>query len=174
MRKQPERQPKNVLPELIIPALALAFAIYYLTTITEVPWIAQASAMLVSGLLVLSIIAFGVRTVYRIRAGREYLGLSDALGDLRANSGVNIKRAILFVLTMLYVFLMPRIGFSIATFLLIFLGIIVLSDGKTTVFVRAFFVALLCTVVGYLAFIHLFKTRFPFGPVENLIKGWLQ
>ena len=87
---------------------------------------------------------------------------------------MNIKRVVLFVLTMLYVFLMPRIGFSIATFLLIFLGIIVLSDGKTTVFVRAFFVALLCTVVGYVSFIHLFKTRFPFGPVENLIKGWLQ
>ena len=154
MRKQTERPPRNVLPELIIPALALAFAIYYLTTITEVPWIAQASAMLVSALLVLSIIAFGVRTAYRIKAGREYLGFSDALGGLRANSGVNTKRAILFVLTMLYVFLMPRLGFSIATFLLIFLSIIVLSERKITSFARAFFVALICTVVG-LSLIHI-------------------
>lgn len=174
MRKQPELPPKNVLPELIIPALALAFAIYYLTTITEVPWIAQASAMLVSALLALSIIAFAIRTIYRIRAGREYLGFSDALSGVRANSGVNVKRAILFVLTVLYVLLLPRLGFSLATFSLIFFGIIVLSNGKVTSIVRAFFVALTCTVVGYVSFIHIFKTRFPFGPIENLIKGWLQ
>ena len=48
---QNARAPKNVLPDLIIPVMALAFAIYYLTTITEVPWIAQASAVVVSGLL---------------------------------------------------------------------------------------------------------------------------
>lgn len=174
MRKQPEPPPKNVLPELIIPAIAFAFAIYYLTTITEVPWIAQASAMLVSALLVLSIIAFAIRTTYRIRAGREYLGITDALGGLRANSQVNIKRAILFTLTVLYVLSMPRLGFSLATFLLIFFGIIVLSDRKIASFFRAFFVAFICTAVGYVSFIHIFKTRFPFGPVENLIKGWLQ
>ena len=51
--------PRNVLPDLIIPALALAFAVYYLTTITEVPWIAQASAVVVSGLLLVAILAFG-------------------------------------------------------------------------------------------------------------------
>ena len=66
--------PKNVLPELIIPAMALLFAIYYLTTITDVPWIAQASAVLVSSLLIVSILAFCVRIVFRVRAGREYLG----------------------------------------------------------------------------------------------------
>jgi len=44
----PKQRPRNVLPDLIIPVLALAFTIYYLTTITEVPWIAQASAITVS------------------------------------------------------------------------------------------------------------------------------
>jgi len=95
MQEQPDQpasdpQPKNVLPELIIPALALLFAIYYLTTITEVPWIAQASAMLVSVLLLLSIIAFGRRTLYRIRAGTEYLGLSESITAIRANAVVKL------------------------------------------------------------------------------------
>lgn len=172
--------PRNVLPELIIPALAMIFAIYYLTTITEVPWIAQASAMLVSALLLLSVIAFAIRTIYRIRAGTEYIGVSDSLGDLRAQGGVNVKRAVLAVLTVLYVVLLPWLGFSLATFLLIFFGILVLSHGQTLLSIsfggalRAFLIAFICTVIGYLAFIHLFKTRFPFGPVENLIKGWLQ
>lgn len=178
--QQQVRSPRNVLPELIIPALALLFAIYYLTTIIEVPWIAQASAMLVSVLLLLSIIAFAIRTVYRIRAGTEYIGFSDSVGEIRAHGVLNLKRGVLFLLTVLYVVLLPWLGFSIATFLLIFLGILVLSHGQTLFSVsvaatlRAFLISLVCTSVGYLAFIHLFKTRFPFGPVEKLIKGWLQ
>lgn len=180
MQQPSDPSPRNVLPELIIPALALLFAIYYLATITEVPWIAQASAMLVSVLLLLSIIAFAIRTFLRIRAGTEYIGFGDSLGALRSGAAVNLKRAALFVLSVLYVLCMPLLGFSLATFLLIFFGIIVLSHGQTLFSVtlasllRAFLVALVCTVVGYVAFIHLFKTRFPFGPVENLIKGWLQ
>lgn len=49
------------MPDCIIPALALVFTLYYLTTITEVPWISQASAFVVSGLLLLSILAFVIR-----------------------------------------------------------------------------------------------------------------
>ena len=176
----PPQPPGNVLPELVIPVLALLFTVYYLTTITEVPWIAQASAMLVSVLLLLSIIAFAVRTGYRIRSGREYIGLADYLKEVRGQGVVNLKRAVLFILTVLYVVLMPWLGFSLATFILIFFGILVLSHGQSLFSVspadtlRAFATALICTTVGYIAFIHLFKTRFPFGPVENLIKAWLQ
>ena len=46
----PKQRPRNVLPDLVIPLLALAFTGYYLTTITEVPWIAQASAVVVRNL----------------------------------------------------------------------------------------------------------------------------
>ena len=47
MQQEPPREPRNILPDFIIPAMALAFTIYYLTTITEVPWISQASAVFV-------------------------------------------------------------------------------------------------------------------------------
>ncbi len=180
MRQPSDPPPRNVLPELIIPALAIIFAIYYLTTITEVPWIAQASAMLVSVLLFLSIIAFVIRTVYRIRIGTEYIGLSDSISELRAQGVVNLKRALLFTITVLYILLLPWFGFSIATFLLIFCGILVLSHEQSLFSVsgpamaRAFCIAFVCTAIGYIAFIHLFKTRFPFGPIENMIKAWLQ
>jgi len=180
MRQPSDPSPRNVLPELIIPALALLFAIYYLTTITEVPWIAQASAILVSVLLFLSIIAFAIRTGHRIRSGREYLGLSDSLNGLRADKAVNLKRVVLFALAVLYVLLLPILGFSLATFSLIFFGIVILSHGQSlslttvAILLRAFLISLLCTVVGYITFIHIFKTRFPFGPIENLLKGWLK
>lgn len=178
--KPATRPPKNVLPELIIPVLALLFTVYYLTTIVEVPWIAQASAMLVSVLLLVSIIAFGIRTFHRIRSGREYIGLSDSMGAVTAQGRVNLKRMVLFTLSVLYVLLLPWLGFSLATFSLIFFGIVVLSHGQVLFSVslaavlRAFFIAFICTTIAYIAFIQLFKTRFPFGPVEQLIKGWLQ
>lgn len=180
MSQPPEPPPRNVLPELIIPALAMLFALYYLTTIREVPWIAQASAMLVSFLLLLSIIALAIRTTFRIRSGTEYLGFSDCIRELCAQGSINLKRAILLVLAVLYVVFLPALGFSLATFLLIFSGIVLLSHGRKPfsvsggALVQAFIIAIVCTTIGYIAFIHLFKTRFPFGLIENLIKGWLQ
>ena len=34
-------------------------------------------------------------------------------------------------------------------------------------------VALACSTLGYIVFIHFFKTRFPRGPVEELLRGLL-
>ena len=85
MNSEEQKQPRNVLPDFIIPALAFGFAIYYLTTITEVPWISQASAFVVSGLLMLAIIAFVIRSVWRIREGSECLRLGGSLQLLFGN-----------------------------------------------------------------------------------------
>ena len=171
--------PRNVLPELIIPAMALLFTIYYLTTITEVPWIAQASAVLVSSLLILSILAFGVRIFFRVRDGQEYLSVRDALRSLAFEKQVNLRRLLLLVFAVLYIALLPWLGFSLATFILIFSSIIVLSVGRSNssnmnagVF-RAFMISFVCSFIGYVAFI-IFKTRFPEGPIERLIEGWLR
>ena len=55
-KKKSQKEIKNVLPDLIIPCLAFIFTLYYLSTITEAPWIAQASAILVGSLLILLIL----------------------------------------------------------------------------------------------------------------------
>ena len=154
---------KNVLPDLIIPVMALAFTIYYLTTITEVPWIAQASAVLVSALLLAAILAFAVRTTLRIKAGTEMLSFSGL--DLDYSN--NVKRVGLLALAIAYVWFIEDLGFTISTVIFMFLAIILLSSLAN--WKNAAWVALCCSLIGYIVFIFMFETRFPKGPVETFL-----
>lgn len=157
------KPPKNVLPDLIIPVMALAFAIYYLTTITEVPWIAQASAVVVSGLLLLAILAFAVRTMVRIKAGSEAI----SLGGLQVERQVTLKRIGLLVLAVGYVWFIEDLGFTISTVVFLFLAIVLLSSVAN--WRNAALIATSCALIGYFVFIFIFETRFPKGPVETFM-----
>ena len=165
MSETPKRSPRNVLPDLIIPALAVAFTIYYLTTITEVPWSAQASAVTVSALLLLAVLAFAIRTIVRISGGQERLALEVAQLEWR----VTVRRLLLLLLTVGYVFMIDVAGFTITTLVFVFIGVILLSSIAR--WRSALAVALACSILGYVVFIHFFQTRFPRGPVEELLRG---
>ncbi|TFH43486.1 MAG: hypothetical protein E4H01_11990, partial [Lysobacterales bacterium] len=116
--------PRNILPDLVIPVLALGFTGYYLTTIAEVPWISQASAMVVSALLVATILAYFVRTAYRIKRGTETI----AIPRLSLAHGISLRRVGLLALTVAYVALIETLGFTLTTTVFIFLGIVLLSS----------------------------------------------
>lgn len=157
--------PRNVLPDLIIPGMALAFAIYYLTTITEVPWIAQASAVLVSGLLLMSILAFAVRTTYRLKVGSEFISWHG----LFPNRVLLAKRLCLLGLTIAYVWFLETLGFTLSTFFFLALAIMLLSSAAN--WKKSLTIALAASVIGYVVFIFVFETRFPKGPVERTIES---
>lgn len=167
MDQHTKPQPRNILPDCIIPVMAVCFTVYYLTTITEVPWISQASAIVVSSCLLLSIIAFAIRSASRIRSGKETLRLP--VESLRNQAAINIKRLVLLTMTLFYVWIIDSWGFTITTFWFVFLGILLLSSIAN--WKRALLVALSCSVIGYVVFIYAFKTRFPRGPVENWLKA---
>ena len=171
MKHDNDTEPRNILPDLIIPVMALCFTVYYLTTITEVPWISQASALIVSGLLLLSILAFILRSVFRIRRGQETLKLPVTGGATSDVAKVNIKRLVLLLLTIGYVWIIHSWGFTITTFSFLFLGIILLSSIAN--WKNALLVSISCSVIGYVVFIYFFQTRFPKGPVENWLQGIL-
>lgn len=159
-------EPRNILPDCIIPVMATVFAIYYLTTITEVPWISQASAIVVSTLLLLSIAAFVIRSYQRIKRGEEALFVNKELFSTNLNT--NLKRLILLALTIAYVWLIDSWGFTVTTFCFVFLGIVLLSSLAN--WKNALLVAISCAVIGYVIFIYFFKTRFPAGPLEIWLK----
>ena len=169
MNNEPHQSPRNILPDCIIPALALAFTVYYLTTITEVPWISQASAIVVSGLLLLSIMAFVIRSVWRIRRHQETLQIAAAFRELSAYRPINLKRLALLLLAITYVWLIDSLGFTLTTFVFVFSGIVLLSSLAN--WKNALIVSLSCSVIGYIVFIYFFKTRFPEGPIEHWLKG---
>ena len=171
MQPEPQQKPRNILPDCIIPALALVFTLYYLTTITEVPWISQASAFVVSGLLLLSILAFVIRSVWRIRQHRETLRIEGTFRELLGEMPLNLKRIALLILAIAYVWLIDDLGFTLTTFIFVFSAIILLSSRAN--WKNALKVSLSCSIIGYIVFIYLFKTRFPAGIIEHWLKGVL-
>lgn len=143
--------------------MAVAFSVYYLTTITEVPWTAQASAVLVSGLLILSIVVYAIRTIWRVRSGVEVVNWG-VLGLDHAN---DLKRTGLLALSIAYVWFIGDLGFTISTLAFLFLAIVLLSSLGN--WKNAALVAISCSLIGYFVFIFIFETRFPKGPVENFL-----
>lgn len=171
MDRKSDVEARNILPECIIPVMALCFTVYYLTTITEVPWISQASAVVVSSLLMLTLIAFAIRSAVQIRRGQATLRLDLPGRRMSDGAVINIKRVVLLLLSIGYVWIIDRWGFTITTFFFLFFGILLLSSLAN--WKKALIVALSCSVIGYVVFIFIFETRFPRGPVEELLKGWM-
>lgn len=165
MSGEAKTPPRNVLPDLIIPATALGFTVYYLTTITEVPWISQASAVTVGSLLTLTIVVYAIRTAWRIKRGVETIALPE-IDDV---TGVTVRRVVLFFLTIGYVAAIESLGFTITTTVFLFFAIILLSSPLN--WRAAGLVAVCSSVTGYIVFIYFFETRFPRGPIENFLKG---
>lgn len=159
-----DHEPRPIGAELIIPILAIAFTLYYFTTILGTPWTAQVSAFFVgSGLLVLAV-AFVGKQVYERQRGRVTFGL----GDLFTHADLTSGRAAIFVLTLLYIYLIQWGGFTITTFFFLFLSIAILNRFRRLG--RAALVSLIMVLAGYLLFIVAFEVRFPRGPFELLMQ----
>jgi hypothetical protein len=61
------------------------------------------------------------------------------------------------------------LGFTLTTFLFLAAGMLLLNDGRRPGFIVGLAAAL--AIGGYLLFIVAFQTRFPEGPLEQLLAG---
>ena len=157
---------KSVGSELIIPIAALLFTIYYFYTIINAPWTAQVAAFLVGSILIVLIVFFGVKCLRSLSKGEGAFNF-DTL--IEPKSFVP-KRLGLFVLTVVYIFIVPTLGFTITTFLFLSMAMLLLSGGQKKRII--FSLSAILSIGGYLLFILAFKTRFPAGPFETLMKGF--
>ena len=71
--------------ELVIPVMAIAFTLYYFSTIWNSPWTAQVSAFLVGGVLLLVCGIFVLRCAIWLARGEGTLGVSNIVNmdDIR-------------------------------------------------------------------------------------------
>ena len=152
--------------QLIIPIAAVLFTIYYFYTIIDAPWTAQVAAFIVGSILVLLVILFGIKSVKIIRAGQGVLNF-DSLVTPRSYVP---KRLGLLSLTIVYIFIVPSLGFTITTFLFLTMAMLLLSEGKNKRLILSLSAGL--SLGGYLLFVVAFKTRFPAGPFETLMKAF--
>lgn len=151
--------------ELIIPVCALAFTIYYVTTVIDSPWTAQVNAYMVGAFLTLTVLIFFASRIRMLLSGKATLGFSDLLQPMH----VLPKRAAFIALSLGYVVAMEFIGFTLTTALFLWLAMQLLSGGKRRIFTAI--IAVFTSLVGYMIFIPLFETRLPKGIIESLLGG---
>lgn len=164
-RDASKAEKKPIGGELIIPVAALLFTFYYFFTIIDVPWTAQVSAFFVGSILVVLVVLYLIRAVGMLRRGEANLSMTTLISP----ADLIPKRLKLLVLTIGYIALVRFLGFTITTFLFLLLSMFVLGDGKRKGLI--FVIALIMSLGGYLLFIVAFKTRFPVGPFETLMKS---
>jgi hypothetical protein len=157
------RRTRAVGGDLIIPIAAVAFTLYYFSTIIESPWEAQVNAFFIGSILIALVAVQLVRTGYLLFTGEANLGL----GELIRPTAIMPKRLFLLLLTIGYVIVIEWLGFTLTTFFFLVAAMLLLNDGRRPGFILG--LAAVLALGGYLLFIVAFQTRFPEGPFEHLL-----
>lgn len=153
--------------ELVIPAMAIAFTLYYFTTIWNSPWTAQVSAFLVGGVLLLTCGLFVIRCIIWLMRGEGTLGF----GNLVNMEDFRTGRIGLFATTIGFCFLIEPLGFTLTTFLFLLVSMTILGKAQRTVLVVL--LSAVISFIGWAVFILAFDTRFPRGAFERFMEAML-
>lgn len=167
MTLKPDPPKRQLGGELVIPALAIAFTLYFFSTIWNSPWTAQVSAFMVGGILLLVCAIFLVRVALIYRAGEGNFGF----GNLFTRQDISSGRIGLFATTIGYCVLIDQLGFTLTTFLFLSISMFILSKGRNAGFITL--IAALMALAGWAVFIWAFDTRFPRGIFETTMKAML-
>ena len=160
-----EKRP-GLLPELIIPAGAVAFSIYYLSTVWELPFQAKVVGIYVASAIgVLSIILF-VRFAREVMRGEKSLGFegfsSDPVSEWRRWS--------VLALTIAFIGLMPVLGFVISLFTYVAASVVII--GGMARLKAAIILAATLTAIAFAIFILMVKVRFPISIFDQTLRDF--
>ena len=148
--------------DLVIPALALGFAIYFFVSIADLTWEAKANGVLIGGVLVLLIAIQVVRTALGVAEGRADLGF----GPLFEPREVLGKRIALVLITVAFIVTLPWLGLSLGLLFGMTAALYVMGvRNRVTLVAVPFGVA----AAAYLLFVAALNTDIPHGPIERLL-----
>ena len=160
-------KPVSVGGQLVIPVVAVVFTLYYFSTILDSPWTAQVSAFIIGFVLIALCLVSITKSGLLVARKQADLKIAELLSTPEFFNG----RGALFAFTFSYILLIDWGGFTITTFIFLFLSMMVLDNGKRKLL--AFLVAGAMSLSGYALFILAFDTRFPRGPFENMMEALL-
>jgi hypothetical protein len=148
--------------DLVIPAMALAFAVYFFFSIADLAWEAKANGVIIGALLVVLVLAQLVRIGLRIHRGEAGLGMSPLVEPLDALP----KRIGLVAITIAFIATMHWLGVTlgIALALAASLWILGVRNRKALVLVP-----LIVAAAVYLLFVAALQSDIPHGPIEKLL-----
>jgi hypothetical protein len=165
MTTDPDKEKKKrpaIGADLIIPALAVAFTLYYFSTIWELGWEAKANGLAIGTTLLLLIGILLARVILQVRRGKATLSMDRILQPLESQG----RRLGLIATIIAFILVLPWLGLTLAIFCFMCATMLVLGVRRPLpLLATAFCVA----VGGYVGFIAVLNTRFPHGPVENIL-----
>lgn len=156
----------GILPELIIPVGAIAFAIYYLSTVWQLPFQARVVGIYVAAAIGLLSLALFVRFARDVFGGGKSLGFAGFFSDPVSEG----RRWSVLALTFAFIGLMPVVGFAVSIFAFVFSTVIVIGGMRRLK--AAFILATCMTVVAFSIFILVVKVRFPLSAVDLALKDF--
>jgi hypothetical protein len=152
--------------DLVIPVLAVAFTIYFLTSIAGLEWEAKANGLFVGWLLIVLVVVQAVRTGIGYAKGRGDFSFAPLLQPREALK----KRLGMMAITIAFVATVPWLGLGLGLFLALAAGFAVMGvHGRRHIALVALIAAVVCTVM----FNAVLDTGLPKGPVEKLILHFL-
>ena len=146
--------------DLVIPALALGFALYFFVSIADLAWEAKANGVIIGGILVLLIAAQVVRIALQVAQRKADLGFSP-LWEPREALG---KRVGMVLITIAFIATLNWLGLTLGLLLALFAALWIMgARGKTLAIVP-----LAVALAAYLLFVVLLQSDIPHGPIERL------
>jgi hypothetical protein len=158
-------KPRAAGQELIIPALALGFTLYYFWTVRELTWEAKANGIVIGAILLVLIGVLLVRIAVQ-RAGGA-ISLRVSLGGDPATDRLRLG---LLGLAAGFILVLPLLGTTIALALMLLAGMWMLGGRHWPTLIG---VAVVTAVLNWFALIVLLGTRFPAGPFERAMAALL-
>jgi hypothetical protein len=147
--------------DLVIPALALAFAAYFFVSIADLAWEAKANGVVIGGILVALIVLQVLRIGISVAKGEANLGFS-ALWEPRDALG---KRVGLVLVTVAFIATLSWLGLTLGLLLALFAALWLMGVRGKPVAILPVAVAL----AAYLLFVVLLQSDIPHGPIERLL-----
>jgi hypothetical protein len=147
--------------DLVIPALALGFAVYFFVSIADLAWEAKANGMVIGAILVGLIAIQLARIGIRLAKGQANLGFSP-LWEPREALG---KRVGMVAVTIAFIATLNWLGLTLGLALALFAALWIMgARGKTLAIVP-----LAVALAAYLLFVALLQSDIPHGPIERLL-----
>ena len=148
--------------DLVIPGIALCFAVYFYFSIADLAWEAKANGMLIGAVLVVLIGMQLVRIAMRLAKGEASLSFDRVLSPLDALP----KRVGLVLLTVVFIVVLPWLGLTRSLMLAMVAALYLMGVRKRS---HLIWPSLGVAASAYLMFVAFLGSDIPHGPVERLI-----
>jgi Tripartite tricarboxylate transporter TctB family len=147
--------------DLVIPVLALGFAIYFFWSIADLAWEAKANGVVIGAVLV---------GLVAVQLTRIAIDVAKGRGDLRTDPlwqprEVLFKRIGMVGVTIAFIALLQLLGLTLSLFVAMAAALVIMGVRRAS---TVLLISLAVAAAAYLLFIALLDSSFPHGPIEKL------